>query len=139
VDLKALSKADREAARDAMNPARAARKASAAEDPGKWTPPVLQTIASKSEGVAETVDAIDRHFRYLANSGVLRDRRRARLRDRVVEVSELLLRRRLWSNPETQRGLDERLDAMERGEMSPYAAARDLIVEAGETLTRMDG
>ena len=45
--------------------------------------------------------ALDRHFRYLEQSGTLRERRRARLRERVVEVVEDEVRRRLWSDAAT--------------------------------------
>ena len=44
--------------------------------------------AAQGEGIGELVDALDRHFRYLETSGTLRERRRARLRERVVDVVE---------------------------------------------------
>jgi hypothetical protein len=84
IDLSALG--DRDAMRQAMNPARAAREAASAEAPQAWTPPVLRTVAAQGDGVAEVVDALDRHYRYLASSGELQQRRRQRLRERVMEV-----------------------------------------------------
>ena len=67
--------------------ARAARAASQEVDGDHWTPPVLAATASKGEGVAELATALDRHFEYLARSGALRERRRARLRERVVDAA----------------------------------------------------
>jgi LAO/AO transport system kinase len=138
VDLKALGQKERDAARDAMNPAKAARTAARSDATDSWTPAVIATIAQKSEGVSDVLAAVDRHFHYLEASGTLRERRRARLRDRVVEVTEGLMRGRLWNDAATLGVLDQRLDAMERGETSPFAVAHELLSRAGATLTRKD-
>src|SRR3954470_522971 len=83
VDLRSV--ADRDAARRAMNPARAAREAAQADPHASdsWTPPVLRTTAARGEGIDELLGALDRHFVYLETSGALRERRRQRLRERV--------------------------------------------------------
>lgn len=108
---------------EAMNPVRAARAAASEEDPDSWTPPVFRTTASAGDGVSELVAAIDRHFRYLEKSGELRERRRRRLRERVMEIVEQQLRERLWTNAETLAWLDERLAVMESGEVAPFTVA----------------
>ncbi len=71
-----------------MNPMRAARAAAREDNPDVWTPPVMRTVASKGEGVAEVLEALDRHCGYLEKSGALGARRRARLRERVEDVVE---------------------------------------------------
>jgi len=113
--------------RGSMNPARAAREAAAREEPEAWTPPVLATAADRGEGIDALAAALDRHFDYLARSGELRARRRQRLRERVVEVVERRVRERLWSDPETEAWLDERLPALEAGTLTPFAAADALL------------
>jgi len=118
----------------AMNPARAAREA-AQNKSLFWTPPVLRTVASKGEGVTELVDAVDKHFGYLERSGVLRERRRARLRARVVEVVETKVRRRLWSDDATNRWLDEWLRELESGGTNPFAVADELLARSANLLT----
>ena len=119
----------------AMNPARAAREASS-QDNSSWTPPVLRTVASAGEGIAEVVTAIDRHFGYLERSGMLRERRRARLRARVVEVVESQVRRRLWNDEATNRWLDDRLADLETGRTNPFAVANELLERSANILTR---
>ena len=37
---------------------------------GAWRPPVLKTVASQGEGIAELVAAIEKHRDWLAESGV---------------------------------------------------------------------
>jgi len=122
----------------AMNPARAAREAAAGvgSDNSPWTPPVLRTVASRSEGVEDVVTAIDRHFNYLERSGVLRERRRARLRGRVVEVVEGQVRRRLWTDDATNQWLDARLAELENGTTNPFAVANELLERSANILTQ---
>lgn len=115
---------------------RQVREAAAADDAEQWTPPVLKTVAAKEEGIVELVAALDRHFHYLERSGTLRDRRRARLRERVIEVAEDRVRRRLWNDPDTNRWLDERLPELESGEATPFAVADALLARSTDLLTR---
>ena len=126
---------DRDALRDAMNPARAARAAAQEEQPVQWTPPVLRVIASQNEGVDEVVDALERHVRYLETSGELRARRRARLRERVMEVVDQQIRRRLWQDSDTLAWVNERLDALEAGTQVPFAVADALRARSAVLLT----
>ncbi len=133
VDLRNVP--DRDALRDAMNPARAARAAAQAEAPEQWTPPVLRSIAAQNEGITEIADAIDRHFRYLERSGELRRRRRARLRERVMEVVEQQVRQRLWQDADTLAWLDAQLDGLEAGTLVPFAVADALRARSDALLT----
>jgi LAO/AO transport system kinase len=136
IDLKALAAEEREAVRQALNPARAARAAAAADHPERWTPPVVQTVAARDEGIGEVIGALDRHARYLEDSGELRARRRARLRERLVEVVEQKVRQRLWADPATAAWIDERLPALEAGAESPFAAADALLARSGALLSQ---
>lgn len=123
-----------------LNPAKVAREAAKANDEQTWTPPVLRTIGATGEGVAEFVDALDRHFAYLEASGTLQRRRRARLRERVVDAVEQRLRARLWRDAGTNEWLEGRIPALERGETTPLAEAEALIARAvsAGTLTGPD-
>lgn len=119
----------------AMNPARAARDAAHDDSASRWTPPVLRTVASAGEGVSEVIDAIDRHFHYLERTGGLRERRRARMRARVVEVVESHVRQRLWTNDATNQWLDAQLADLETGKTNPFAVADELLARSSDLLT----
>jgi LAO/AO transport system kinase len=147
VDLSRLTSKERSDARRAMNPALAAREAARGGGDGgghqegeadSWTPPVLRAVAVQGEGVAELAAALDRHHRYLETSGVLQERRRRRWRERVMDVVEQRMRRRLWTDPETTRWLDEQLPNLERGAATPYGIAGDLLARSAALLTRTD-
>jgi LAO/AO transport system kinase len=88
-------------------------------------------VAARDEGIAELLDAIDRHYRYLETSGELRERRRRRLRERVTEVVELKVRQRLWRDAATNAFVADRLDALEAGTDTPFGAADALLARSG--------
>ena len=124
--------------RMAMNPARAARAAAKGSQADRWTPPVLRSVAVQGEGIDELAGALDRHFAYLEQSGALHERRRARLRERVVDVVHERVHARLWSDEATNRWLDEQLPALESGATNPFAVADALLANSGDLLTRTD-
>jgi LAO/AO transport system kinase len=115
---------------------RQVREAAKADDADVWTPPVLSTVAAKEQGITELAEALDRHFRYLERSGTLRSRRRARLRERVVEVVESKTRQRLWGDEATNAWLEERLPALESGQATPFGIADALLSRSADLLTR---
>jgi LAO/AO transport system kinase len=52
-----------------------------------WKPPVVQTVATTSDGIAELIGELDRHWSWLSTSGELERRRRARARDEVLTMA----------------------------------------------------
>lgn len=120
------------------NPIRVAREAALAESPTEWTPPVLSTVAARGEGIDELLAAVDRHVRYLESSGRMHDRRRARLRNQVVEVVTERVNGRLWGDAATNAWVDERLPALETGSATPFSVADELLQRSGPLLTGAD-
>jgi LAO/AO transport system kinase len=108
---------------------------SARHDETRWTPPVLRTIGLEGEGIPELAEALDRHFRYLERSGQLQFRRRARLRERVVDVVESKTRQRLWSDGETSAWLEARLPQLESGAATPFEIADALLARSADLLS----
>jgi len=127
VDLKRIASPEE---RRAQNPARVARALARDQEAATWTPPVLATVAAEGKGVSEVIDGVERHRRFLERSGELRVRRASRLRERVVEVTERMVRGRLWSDEATRQALEGALPALERGETSPFEVAASLLANA---------
>ena len=86
----------------------------------------------------QIVTALERHFGYLEASGTLRTRRRARLRERVVDVVGDRVRQRLWTDRDTNAWLDAQLGDLEAGHTNPFAVADALLKRSGDLLTRTD-
>ena len=122
-----------------MNPARVAREAAARDQTEQWVPPVLRTIAAKGEGIGDLVTALDRHWRYLEASGELRVRRRQRLREQVLQIAEGRLRRRVWNDPQLVAYLDQTIEALEGGSVSPFRVADQVLERSAVIIQRGDG
>jgi LAO/AO transport system kinase len=82
--------------------------------------------------MTEILAAVDKHFNYLERTGELRSRRRERIVERVVEVAERRMHRRLWRDSPTMQWLDARVDQLESGAVTPYAVADQLLATYGD-------
>jgi hypothetical protein len=58
------------------------------------------------------------------------------LRDRVVDVVEMRVRMRLWSDAGTTAWLDTQLAALQDGTTNPFAVADELLERSVRLLTR---
>lgn len=97
-------------------------------DPNVWSIPVLQTVAETGQGVPELAAAFDKHRAFLTDTGELHKRRQLRMKERVKEAVDLRLQDVAWRQKGGQALLDAALDALEKGETTPYIIA-DRIVE----------
>jgi len=122
----------------ATNPARAAREAPREAAPDAWTPPVLRAVAAKDEGVTELVESLDRHFDYLEKSGALRERRRQRLMERVVDAVDRRVRNRLWKDGKASALIQARIPDLEAGAITPFTVANELLTAHGHLVTRAE-
>ena len=89
--------------------------------PEAWRPPVLQTTATRNEGVGEVLDTIDR-FREHGDAGTT-ERRRERAAARVRQI----LADRVVAGVEASGGIDRAVDAITDGTLDPYAASETLL------------
>jgi LAO/AO transport system kinase len=108
----------------------AARPVAAVPDAAPaWSQPVLLTTAAKGEGTDAVVAALDAHHASLLASGGLDDRRRRRFLERTREVVERAARRWVWNETGASRHIDERLDDIVAGRISPYEVAVEVLEE----------
>ena len=99
----------------------------------EWEPPILKLVAARDQGVAELIDAIDRHCGFLDTGGA----RQAKERTRAAAQFLALLRERLLRSAlaklERQRGrLDEVAGRIAERQADPYALAEELAGQLAE-------
>jgi LAO/AO transport system kinase len=102
---------------------------------GRWKPPVLKTVATGGAGIAELGEALDRHWRWLHQTGAIGEHRRAAVRGRILELAREAVHRAVLDRaPAAQ--LEAIVDAVVSGEQSPYRAAErwaaELLEQAGD-------
>ena len=91
-----------------------------------WRVPVLTTEASRGEGVEELAEAIEKHRAHIREEGTLEERRRRNLRNEVLELATVRLRRKLHEqldDPEVEALLDE----VVKRRLDPASAASKLL------------
>ena len=101
-----------------------------------WEPPVLATVATIGEGVAELVAALDRHRAFLEGSGRLAARRRERLAERTRAVVERGLRQWVWEDTPAAELLAQQVEEMAEGRRSPYEVAADILEQVRSGVIR---
>ncbi len=91
-----------------------------------WTIPVLQTEGIRNKGVTELLDAVERHYDTLRDSGRLEDRRAAQRRSEFhAALRERLLTR--LTHAEHSEALADILRKVETGEIPPTNAATHVL------------
>lgn len=124
-DLYVVNKADRDGADQVRRDLRS-MLALAERLEGGWRPPILATVAAKSQGLDEVVAEMDRHFLWLRDSGELARRRTRRARDEIEAIAVTALRAR-WGDVHGRSELDGLAEAVVSGESDPYTAADVLL------------
>jgi LAO/AO transport system kinase len=107
--------------------------------PGPWMPPVVATVGVTGDGITELLAALDTHYQYLVESGMLAERRQSRLRERVVDVVDQRLKSRIWDDPSAAAWLAARLAPLAAGEITPFAVADELLERQFNRGSRHDG
>ncbi len=124
-DLYVVNKADRDGAAQVRKDLRSmVGLGERAED--DWRPPVVMTVASTGEGMAEVVGEIDRHWAWLADSGERDRRRRRRARAEIETIAVTALRVR-WGRLRGHGDLEKLADAVASGGTDSYTAADQLL------------
>ena len=124
-DVFAVNKSDRPGAQEVVRDLRT-MLAMASYDAGAWKPPIVSTTAATGEGIGDLAAAIERHREWLAGSGQLDVRRRARASTEISALALAGLRQRMGDLPGESR-LDELAARVAAGELDPYAAADELL------------
>ncbi len=119
-DVFVLNKADRPGSDRATEELKSALELK--DKKTAWKPPVVATIANRGEGLTDLLDALKAHWRTLAETGALKEKRLNRRRERVRKVAERELRRLFW-NGERTKMLEEAL----KSDANPFQVAGKLV------------
>src|SRR5262245_36295647 len=123
-DVIAINKMDSPAAKTMLSEVRSILSLDRERE---WKPPIVLTEAMRGENIAELWDQVARHRAYLEESGGLEERRRNNLASEVFAVASARakahLERTVADDPELRRLLDE----VQRRELDPLTAVREIM------------
>ncbi|NSC23954.1 methylmalonyl Co-A mutase-associated GTPase MeaB [Streptomyces albus subsp. chlorinus] len=130
-DVYVVNKADRDGADATVRELNHMLGLGEAREPGDWRPPVVKTVAARGEGVDEMVAALDKHRDWMAERGVLAERRAARAAREIENIAVTALRARMGELRGRKR-LDALAERVVSGSLDPYAAADELVAGVTE-------
>jgi GTPase len=132
-DVFVINKADRpgvrETRRDLEQMLELSGETAERPDDG-WRVPILATVATTAEGVAEVWDAVIAHRAHADESGELDRRRRFRLGEELREIVARRLEQRA-RDVCTDARWDEIVDRVGAGDVDPWTAADEMLKGAG--------
>ncbi len=124
-DIFAVNKADRPGADKTVT--EVTMMMSLVEEHGDWVPPIVKTVASKREGIADLDAAIAKHHAYLEASGELVRRNRERVRIRVETHLKEKFMGRVIGGAITREAYDRLLDDVLSKKQNPHDAAEGVL------------
>jgi LAO/AO transport system kinase len=92
-----------------------------------WRVPIVRTKASTGEGVEELAERIADHREHIRAEGTLEERRQRNLRNEVLELATVRLRRRLEQSVRGDESLQKLLDEVVARRLDPASAATRLL------------
>jgi LAO/AO transport system kinase len=92
-----------------------------------WKPPVLETVATRGEGIAELVEKINQHKAYL-DSGAIQAQSRQRIETELEEAVKRKLTEVILDNLKRREEFGELVDKILAKKTDPYSAA-DVLLE----------
>ena len=123
-DVIAINKMDHPAAKTMLNEVRSIL---ALDRDREWRPPIVLTEAVRGENIPELWTKIEEHRGFLESEGLLDERRRKNLAGEVFAVAsgraKAHLERAVADDPELRR----LLDAVQRRELDPLTAVREIM------------
>jgi LAO/AO transport system kinase len=124
-DIFVVNKADRPGADKTVT--EVTMMMSLVEEHGDWIPPIVKTVASKNEGIAELDEAIAKHDAYLRTSGELDRRNRDRVRIRIETQLKERFMDRLIGGTVPRAEYEELLEDVLRKKSNPHDAAESML------------
>jgi LAO/AO transport system kinase len=126
-DVFVVNKADRDGADQVARDLRYMQSLGGRHsEAGAWRPPIVKTVAARSEGVTELVAAIDRHRDWMLSHGELQHRREHRAAAEVEAIAVEIVRRK-FGEIHGAAALSELASRVADGKLDPYRAADELV------------
>ena len=126
-DVFVVNKADRPGAQDSVRELKQMLEMSEAE----WKPEIVETVATKGDGIDELWTAIEKHRAWQEEHGLLEARRRRRVEREIRDIVAERFRTRVET--ECTEELQRLTDDVVARRIDPYEAADKLIGSLGRT------
>ena len=130
-DIFLINKSDREGCDKTMSDLRLMIEMDQKKyDRGAWKPPILKIQAVFDKGVAEFIDEIDKHGRYLVDTAGGLDFRasKAKVSQELVEMIKARLIEEIIDGLTESGDFDRAVESIIKGKTDPYTACENLVL-----------
>lgn len=134
-DIFVVNKADREGAQRTVADLEMMIETKPGYDEADWRPPIITTVALEGEGVGELGAEIERHRRYLRESGLLERKTVQRMKAELVDILNLKVASAAEKALDQEGAGEELVRRMAAREIDPHTAADEMA----EYLSRRNG
>jgi LAO/AO transport system kinase len=126
-DIFVVNKADRDGADQVARDLRYMQSLGGRHsDAGAWRPPIVKTVAARSEGVDKLIEAIEKHRAWMDEHGELALRRRARAAAEIEAIAVGTVKQK-FAEVHGSAALDDAAARVVDGDTDPYTAADELV------------
>ena len=91
-----------------------------------WMGDIITSIASENKGIKKIAEEINRHKKYLNDSGKFLKKREEHTKNRIKNIVEEKIKKELW-NESGEKSLNLSLEKVVLGDLSPYHIADEII------------
>jgi LAO/AO transport system kinase len=92
-----------------------------------WRPPVIVAVSETGQGIDSLWSSLQEHFKFLKDSGVLFDRRKAKVQAELAELVAARARENLKNSMESSNSVQQLLVQILDKKVDPHTAAEGLI------------
>ena len=97
-----------------------------------WRPPVIETVAVANKGIADLMDAIEKHMEYLQQTNKLKERESRRIENELLGlVNDQVYERIAGDNSKGGENLKAMVSKVLSKQLDPYSAAEKLVETLG--------
>ncbi|ELY41921.1 methylmalonyl Co-A mutase-associated GTPase MeaB [Natronorubrum tibetense] len=103
-----------------------------------WTTPIVETVATKSEGVDDLIDEFTSHRTYLVDSGEHAEQVRGRYAEEIRTLLREDVHALLEDRLAERGGIDDLAESVRAGETDPYSIAGELLDPVEDCLDELE-
>ncbi len=106
------------------------------QDDSEWTPPIVETVANRDEGVDGFLEALADHREFIQSAGRLAGRERTRYREEIRTLLREDMAALLETEIERRGGLADYVERVRERETDPYNVSDELLEPLRECVER---
>lgn len=93
----------------------------------EWRPPIQKVIANQNEGIKETIENVENHFKYISENGILAQRRTERTKNEMLDVLNSNIGKYITNKLVATGELNEFVEKIKAHETDPYTVVAKVM------------